>query len=163
MTSSKDKKLPLNDQLSALDRRDFDWYKSLSEEQRKEWSSWTFMRFASSVKGSGADEALLATNEFVNTNYVDLYKHDELMWKLFCLTGSGKKQYHEWIKAPNSKTKKDNVSQFVSHLYPHFNSMEIELFRKMNTDADIKEIAEGMGMQEAEINEIFGVKKGKKK
>jgi hypothetical protein len=163
MTSSKDDKLPLNDQLSALDRRDFDWYKSLSEEQRKEWSSWTFMRFASSVKGSGAEDALLATNEFVNTHYADIYKHEELLWKLFCLTGSGKKQYHEWIKPPNSKSKKDNVSQFVSRLFPHFNSSEIELFLKLNSVSDIKQIAEDMGMDEKEIEDIFGKTKKKKK
>jgi len=88
-------KLPLNDVLNAIDRRDYDWYSKLSDDDKKKWSSWLFLRYASSVKGSGAGEALLATNDFVNKHYTDCYKHEEVIWKLMCLTGSGKKKYHE--------------------------------------------------------------------
>jgi hypothetical protein len=163
MTSSKDNKLPLNDVLAAIDRKDFDWYASLSVDDKKKWSSWLFLRYASSVKGSGADDALLNTNEFVNKYYTDLYKHDELMWKLMCLTGSGKKQFHEWIKPPTSRTKTDSVSQFVSQLYPHMKGDEISLFRQLNSDDDLRRVAEDMGMLEKEIEEIFGKAKKKKK
>ena len=79
-------KIPLKDMLSAMDRRDFDWYSNLADEQKKTFSSWLFLRYASSAKGKDKDEVLLNTNEFVNKNYTDLYKHEDLMWKLFCLT-----------------------------------------------------------------------------
>ena len=59
--------------------------------RKRKWSSWLFIRYASSVKGKDGGEALLNTNEFVNKHYTDLYKHDELMWKLMCLTGTAKK------------------------------------------------------------------------
>ena len=95
-------KLPLNDVLNAIDQRDYDWYSRLSDDDKKKWSSWLFLRYVSTVKGSGAGEALLATNDFVNKHYTDLYKHEELIWKLMCLTGSGKKKYHEWIKPPTA-------------------------------------------------------------
>ena len=163
MTSSNDKKLPLNDVLAAIDRKDFDWYASLSTDDKKKWSSWVFLRYASSVKGSGTGDALLNTNEFVNKYYSDLYKHDELLWKLMCLTGSGKKQFHEWIKPPNSRTKIDSVSRFVSQLYPHMKGDEISLFRQLNSDADLRQVAEDLGMLEKEIEEIFGKAKKKKK
>ena len=42
-------KIPLNDVLNAIDKRDFDWYSHLPEEQKKKWSSWLFIRYASSV------------------------------------------------------------------------------------------------------------------
>ena len=58
-------KIPLNDVLNAIDRRDYNWYSNLPDEQKKKWSSWLFLRYASSVKGSGAEDALLNTNEFV--------------------------------------------------------------------------------------------------
>ena len=156
-------KLPLNDVLNAIDRRDFDWYSNLSDDMKKKWSSWLFVRYTSSVKGSGASDALLNTNEFVNKYYTDLYKHDELMWKLMCLTGTGKKQYHEWIKPPTSTKKKDKVSEFVSEIFPHMKSDEIELYRKLNSDDDIKRMAIDIGMLDKDVDEIFGKKKRKKK
>jgi len=156
-------KIPLNDVLSAIDRRDFDWYARLPSDDKKKWSSWLFLRYASSVKGSGAEDAVLTTNDFVNKHYNDLYKHEELIWKLMCLTGTGKKQFHEWIKAPNSRKKTDTVSQFVSQVYPTMKSDEIELFRSLNSDNDIKRMAVDMAMDDKSIDEIFGKKKRKKK
>ena len=156
-------KIPLNDVLNAIDKRDFDWYSRLPDEQKKKWSSWLFIRYASSVKGKDGGEALLNTNEFVNKYYTDLYKHDELMWKLMCLTGTGKKQFHEWIKPPTSTKKKDKVSEFISETFPHMKSDEIELYRKLNTDDDIKRMAIDMGMLDKDVDEIFGKTKRKKK
>lgn len=156
-------KIPLNDVLQAVDRRDFGWYARLSDEHKKKWSSWLFLRYVSSVKGSNAGDALLDTNEFVNKNYTDLYKHEELIWKLMCLTGTGKKQFHEWIKPPTSTKKKDKISEFVVETYPHMKADEVELFRQLNSDDDIKQMAFDMGMLEKDIEEIFGKKKRKKK
>ena len=141
-------KIPLKDMLSAMDRRDFDWYSNLADEQKKTFSSWLFLRYASSAKGKDKDEVLLNTNEFVNKNYTDLYKHEDLMWKLFCLTSTGKKQFHEYIKPPNSRIKKDTVTQFIAQTYPHMKGDEIELFRQLNSDDDIKQMARDTGISD---------------
>lgn len=156
-------KLPLNDVLNAIDRKDFNWYANLDDEKKKAWGSWLFLRYASSTKGKDKEELLLNTNEFVNKYYGDIYKHDELVWKLMCLTGTGKKQYHEWIKPPNAKIKTDTISQFVSKTYPTMNGDEIELFQKMNDVSDLKQMAGDMGMTDKEISEIFDKKKIKRK
>ena len=158
-----DKQLPLNDVLNSLDRRDYDWYSRLPDDDKKKWSSWLFIRYASSVKGKDAGEALLNTNEFVNKHYTDLYKHDELIWKLMCLTGTGKKQFHEWIKPPTSAKKKDTVSEFVADTFPHLKPDEVELFIKLNDASDIEQLAQDVGKTKDEIGEIFGKKKRKKK
>tara|TARA_A200000159_G_scaffold116394_1_gene109847 strand:+ start:6707 stop:7189 length:483 start_codon:yes stop_codon:yes gene_type:complete len=156
-------KIPLKDMLSAMDRRDFDWYSNLADEQKKTFSSWLFLRYASSAKGKDKDEVLLNTNEFVNKNYTDLYKHEDLMWKLFCLTSTGKKQFHEYIKPPNSRIKKDTVTQFIAQAYPHMKGDEIELFRQLNSDDDIKQMARDTGMSDKEFEDIFGKTKKRKK
>jgi hypothetical protein len=156
-------KIPLNEMLDAIDRRDFDWYSNLPEESKKQWSSWLTLRYASSVKGSGADEAILNTNEFANKYYKDIYKHDDLMWKLFCLTGTGKKQYHEWIKAPNNLQKKDKVSELVAQMYPTMKNSDIELMRSMNSEDEIRQHAMDFGYSDKELSEVFGKTKSKKK
>jgi len=61
-------KIPLNDVLNAIDKRDFGWYSRLPDEQKKKWSSWLFIRYASSVKG-------LVRNSFMNgLNRQHIYK-----------------------------------------------------------------------------------------
>ena len=42
-------------------------------------------------------------------------------------------------------------------------SDEIELYRKLNSDDDIKHMAIDMGMVDKDVDEIFGKKKRKKK
>lgn len=156
-------KIPLKEILGAMDRKDFDWYSKLDDDKKKQFSSWLFLRYASSAKGKDKDEVLLNTNEFVNKNYTDLYKHEDLMWKLFCLTSTGKKQFHEYIKPPNSRIKKDTVTQFIAQTYPHMKGDEIELFRQLNSDDDIKQMARDTGMSDKEFEDIFGKTKKRKK
>ena len=157
-------KIPLKEMLGAMDRKDFDWYSRLSEEKKKQWSSWLFLRYASSAKGKDKEDILLNTNEFVNKYYKDLFKYPELLWKLFCLTSTGKSQFHEYIKPPNSRVKTDNVSQFILRMFPHMKSDEIDLFRSLNSIDDIKQMAKDFGLTDKELDEVFGlVKKRKKK
>lgn len=158
-----DDKIPLNEVLNAIDKQDFNWYSELTPERKKKFSSWLFLRYASSVQGKSKDDALLNTNEFVNKHYGDIYKHEELVWKLLCLTGSGKKEYHAWIKAPNSRVKTDKVSQFVKDTFPTMKGDEIELFLKLNNVSDMKQMAVDMGLTGKEIDDIFGKTKTKRK
>ena len=43
-------KIPLKEILSAMDRKDFDWYSKLDDDKKKQFSSWLFLRYASSAK-----------------------------------------------------------------------------------------------------------------
>ena len=102
------------------------------------------------------------TNEFVNKYYKDLFKYPELMWKLFCLTSTEKNQFHEYIK-PIQKSK---LIRYRSLFYkcPHMKSDEVDLFRQLNSDDEIKRMAIDFGLTDKEIDEVFGlVKKRKKK
>tara|TARA_B100001057_G_scaffold389469_1_gene397206 strand:- start:19298 stop:19780 length:483 start_codon:yes stop_codon:yes gene_type:complete len=156
-------KIPLKEILGAMDRKDFDWFSRLSDEKKKQWSSWLFLRYASSAKGKDKEELLLNTNEFVNKYYKDLFKYPELMWKLFCLTSTGRSQFHEYIKPPNSRVKTDTVSQFILRMFPHMKSDEIDLFRNLNSIDDIKQMAVDLGLTDKELDEIFGKTKKRKK
>lgn len=156
-------KIPLKESLGAMDRKDFDWFSNLSEEKKKQWSSWLFLRYASSAKGKDKEDVLLNTNEFVNKYYKDLFKYPELMWKLFCLTSTGKNQFHEYIKPPNSKVKTDKISQFILQMFPHMKSDEVDLFRQLNSDDEIKRMAIDFGLTDKEIDEVFGSAKKRKK
>ena len=105
--------------------------------KRKNNGGGYFLRYASSAS-KDKEDVLLNTNEFVNKYYKDLFKYPELMWELFCLTSTGKNQFHEYIKPPNSKVKTDKISQFILQMFPHMKSDEVDLFRQLNSDDEIE-------------------------
>jgi hypothetical protein len=95
-------------------------------------------------------------NELVNKNFSDVSKHPELQWLLMTAAGSGKVEFHPYIKPPNSKKKKDKVSEFVYSIYPNFKRDDIELFLLLNTREDLKELAKDHGYDDKTIADIFG-------
>ena len=92
---------------------------------------------------------------FVN-KFIDVSKHPELQWLLMTAAGSGKVEFHPYIKPPNSKKKKDKVSEFVYSIYPNFKRDDIELFLLLNTREDLKELAKDHGYDDKTIADIFG-------
>ena len=140
----------------AVDKRDKKWYNNLNAEQKKAFSTWMMMRYASSTQGNSAPHYLFMVNELVNQNFEEIYKHPELQWLLMSMCGSGKKEYHPYIKPPNTRKKKDKVGDFLSTLYPLMKSDEIELLRQFNSKEELKQLAESHGYDDKSIKEIFG-------
>lgn len=153
---AKKPQIPLADVMLAIDRKRKSWYNDLNDEQKKAFSAWMMMRYASSVQGANAASYLFMVNECVNRNFMDLSKHPELQWLLFTLCGSGKKEYHPYIKPPTSRKKKNKISEWLSEQYPLLKSDEITMLQEINDTEDFKTLAREGGMADKEIKELFG-------
>ena len=147
--------LQIKDIMAAVDRKDYNYYTNLTDEQRKSMNLWMTQRYASSVQGKFAGHYLVMVNEFMNTNWSDVSKHPELQWKLMCLAGTGKVQFHPFVKVPKAKRKKNKVEELVRELFPLLKNDEIELFLKMNSNDDIKEVAIESGVDDKTLDEAF--------
>jgi hypothetical protein len=156
MTTKKQPAIALKDVMAALDKKDRGFYARLTDEQKKAFSAWMMMRYASSVQGRSSAQYVFMVNELVNKNFSDISKHPELQWLLLSACGSGKVEFHPYIKPPNAKKKKDKVSEFVYKLYPHIKNDELELLLQLNTKEDLKKLAEAHGYNDTDINDIFG-------
>ena len=156
MKTKKEPAIALKDIMAALDKKDRGFYSRLSDEQKKAFVPWMMMRYASSAQGRNAAHYLFMINELVNKNFSDVSKHPELQWLLMTAAGSGKVEFHPYIKPPNSKKKKDKVSEFVYSIYPNFKRDDIELFLLLNTREDLKELAKDHGYDDKTIADIFG-------
>ena len=147
--------LQIKDIMAAVDRKDYNYYTNLTDEQRKSLNLWMTQRYASSVQGKFAGHYLVMVNEFMNTHWSDISKHPELQWKLMCLAGTGKVQFHPFVKVPKAKRKKNKVEELVRDLFPLLKNDEIELFLKMNSHDEIKEIAIESGVDDKTLDEAF--------
>jgi len=147
--------LQIKDIMAAVDRKDYNYYTNLTDEQRKSMNLWMTQRYASSVQGKFAGHYLVMVNEFMNTNWSDVSKHPELQWKLMCLAGVGKTQFHPFVKVPKAKRKRDKIEELVRELFPLLKHDEVRLFLKMNTPDDIKQIALESGVDDKTLDEAF--------
>lgn len=153
--------LDIKTELAAFDTKNRNFYKTLSEEERKKFSPYMMIRWGSSVTGSSElqEYYLLSTNIRLNKNFFALNKYPELQW--LCATtvspGIGK-QYHEWIglKKKDADAPSNKLYKFVMTLYPTMKLDEIALFLKLNNEKTIKQIAIDMGMSEEQIKKELG-------
>jgi hypothetical protein len=157
---AKQKKVPkilLSDMLNALDRRDKGWYNRLDDEQKKEFSPWLVMRYASSVSGENyiQEHYLTAINQLVNVNFGSLGKeHNELHWLCMQAVGVGMSQTHPFVKPPK-RGSANKLFAWLAKRHPEFSDEEIELMMDSNSIASFKELAAQLGLSPHEIGNIF--------
>lgn len=147
-------KIPLDQMLHALDTNNVDFYSTLTPEQKKGWSAWLVMRYASSAQGNNAYHYLLMTNSLVNTDFNTLRHHPGLQWKLLALCGAGSKTFHQWI-APGKKSKKDCVCEFLMQTYPEMNTRDAQVLSSVITKDELIELAKASGLDNAAVKELI--------
>jgi len=150
----KPAKIPLKTMLEAIDRNDFDFYARLDDDQKKTFSPWLAMRYASSASGMAAYHYLLMVNDIVNVDFSILKEHPELQWKLLAVCGIGKPTYHPYV-APGKKKKKNKLEKLLMERYPTLNKMELDLLIEINDTESLKELARDTGKDDKEIKELF--------
>lgn len=151
----------IKQEMAAVDKRQFDWYDNLSDEDKKSLSMWVLMRYVSSTS-SNVDEInehyLTMTNELVNVNFSDLIKHPELQFRLMQCVGVGTNQFHNWIKP--MKRKKDTSSNpklfgFYEQQFPHFNDEELAHLVKIQNIDEVKETLRDAGLDDKQIKAML--------
>lgn len=162
MVAKKKASIPLQEMLKAIDTNDFDFYSRLDEEQKKAFSPWLAMRYASSAKGMAAYHYLLHVNDIVNVEFSTFNPskefnrdgHPELQWKLLAVCGQGKTTYHPYIP-PGKKKTISKLHKFLQELNPLLNSDEVNLLLAMNDKDDMILLAQNHGYSDKEIKELF--------
>jgi hypothetical protein len=152
----KKPQIPLKDIMAAIDKKDRGFYNRLTPEQKKAFSAWMMMRYCSSVQGRDAANYIFMTNELVNYQFMEVSKHPELQWLLLSACGVGKVQFHPYLKPPNARKKKNKIFDFVYELFPHMKAEDINEFINLNTQEELKHLAENHGYDDNTIKDIFG-------
>jgi hypothetical protein len=127
--------------LNAIDRKDYEYYDRLSEEQKQKFNPYMLVIFMSSVSGRMELQQyhLLSTNEFSNKYMFDerIQDHPKLQWMMLCASGLGKgKQFHNYIPSI-----KDNVAALKEKATIKDTKEYYKKIYKNASDQDITEIA----------------------
>ena len=152
-------KLSINNEMAQLDTKNRKFYDELNEEERKKFSTYLMLRYAASVEGGPDIQEwyLRVTNERINANFFDLGKHPKLQW-LLCTTVSPDmgRQRHYWQASKKKEGSNSKALKFLTKLYPHLRSDELELLAELNDAKELKALAKTMGMSDSEIKKDLG-------
>lgn len=146
--------ISLDNVLPAVDRKDLNWWESLTIGQQKKFPAWLYMRYTSNVQGN-ADLAryyLLAVNERVNKRFNDVRQHTKLQYLLMTSASPGMgKQFHQFLPPPKlGKTNKKQIN-LLEKLFPMANDQELELMLEINSTSEIENYLISLGWTDKEI------------
>ena len=145
--------------MAQLDTKNRAFYDELNEEERKKFSTYLMLRYAASVEGGPDIQEwyLRVTNERINANFFDLGKHPKLQW-LLCTTVSPAmgRQRHYWQASKKKEGSNSKALKFLTKLYPHLRTDELELLAELNDAKELKAVAKSMGMSDVEIKKDLG-------
>lgn len=115
--------------MACFDRKDRDFYDSLTDEERKKFSNYLMVRWGSAVQGSQELQEfyLIATNERLNKNFFAVNKHPKLQWLMATSVSPGMGTHrHQWIAPKKKEAGSNEVKKILLELYPTMKISDIE-------------------------------------
>jgi hypothetical protein len=143
-------KLSINNEMAQFDRKNRQFYDSLTVDEKKKFSNFLMIRYGSSVQGSQdlQEFYLISTNERLNKHFFAINRHPKLQW--LCATavspGVGTVR-HTWIATKKKEPGASGVKKQLTELFPALKDDEIELMAKLNNKKDIDAYLKAAGQE----------------
>ena len=142
-------KLSINNEMAVFDRKERDFYDSLTDEERKKFSTFLMIRYGSSVQGSRdlQEFYVISCNERLNKHFFALHKHPKLQWLMATTVSPGLGTFrHNWI-APKKKEAgpTGSIKNQLAELYPNMKNDEIELLANITTKKELDQYLKDHG------------------
>lgn len=147
-------KLNISNELQQLDTKNRQFYRELTDEERKKFSNFLMIRWSSSVQGSADLQAyyLLSCNENLNKHFFDLSRHPELQWLSATTVSPGMGTFrHDWIKQKKRDSNNSKAVKFLRQIYPAYKQDDLELLAQINSTAELKQLAREHGWDDKRI------------
>lgn len=134
--------------MAQFDKKNRDFYDSLTDEEKKKFSNFLMIRYGSSVSGSKDFQEfyLVATNERLNKHFFAINRHPKLQW--LCATTVSPNMgtmRHNWISPKKKEPGGTSIKKQLANLYPNMKDDELELMAKINTKKDIENYLKLLG------------------
>lgn len=134
--------------IKQLDNKNYQYFDTLTDEQKKEIQPYTLMRWLSTASGNESNHSIMTitVNEIVNNHFWELSKYKDLQWKLLCACGLKKWMRHQWI--PMSKSSNDKQYTIIRQFYSNLNEQDFAIKYRTLTKDDIENIYRYMGLKD---------------
>lgn len=150
----KVRRLDIDDVLTAIHRKDRDFYSGLSEEEKKEFSPFLTLRWLSATPGDHSLHYLISCNEIANVRMDELRHYPELQYRLMTVCGVGRRQGKGYIKAARPSSSPSRVLDFLSRYHPRANDCELNLILSKMDRHEFNDLVEQSGLPERDAKAI---------
>ena len=145
--------------MMQFDRKNRDFYDSLTDEEKKKFSNFLMIRYGSAVHGSQdlQEYYLRQTNMQLNKHFFAINKHPKLQW--LCATSvspgveilkeCGGIPRHQWIAPKKKEPGATGIKKQIAELYPNLKADEVELLATINTKKDLDMLLVKMGREKS--------------
>lgn len=150
-------KLSIQNEMACFDRKDRDFYNSLTDEERKKFSNYLMIRWGSSVQGSRELQEfyVIATNERLNKHFFAISRHPKLQWLCATTVSPGMGTHrHQWITPKKKDGDNNKAEKFLAEIYPNAKLDEIKLLSQINSGDELKALAKQHGFEDKKIKEL---------
>lgn len=133
-------RLNIRNEMRQLDLKQRDFYRSLTDEERKKFSNYLMIRWSSCVSGDRElqEYYVQSCNHYLNRNFFAVNRHPELQWLMATAVSPGLgAQNHSWIKA-QGKEKTSATKRMLMDLYPSRKADDLEVLSMLNDEREIK-------------------------
>lgn len=144
-------KLNIANEMRELDRKNRNFYRDLTPEERKKFSNYLMIRWASGVQGARELQEfyVIATNERLNKHFFSLSRLPELQW--LCATTVSPDlgaQRHQWISPRKKEPGAGSIKKQLSQLFPELKSDDIDLLAEITTKKELAEYIKQHGQEQ---------------
>lgn len=138
--------------LAALDKKDYGYFDTLTEEQQSKFSPFMLIQWMSSVNKSSDIQGYYVrsteyhANKHMFNEYV--YKHPKLQWQMLCAVSPGLgTARHSWIpqlgikvSSLREKANKTDTKTYFQKIYPGVNNNDIEMLSEVFVQEQNKKV-----------------------
>jgi hypothetical protein len=149
-------KLDIFKTLEQIDKRNYEFYNSLDDDERKGFQPFVIMRWMSVAQDQNGLHLyyLHVTNQLVNKNLWDLSAHPELVWSQMAACGVGTRKNHKWIKGP-SRASRSKIDEVLKRHFPDLNRQELAIMKKEMKVDGFKEFLREYAYDEKEEKDLL--------
>jgi len=133
-------KLNIANEMRVFDNKDRSFYDSLTDEERKKFSTYLMIRWGSSVQGSKELQEfyVIATNERLNKHFFNIGKHPKLQWLLATTVSPDMGPHrHQWIAPKKKEPGAGSLKKQLAELFPTYKDDEIEVLAAITTKKEL--------------------------
>lgn len=127
--------------MACFDRKDRDFYRGLTDEEKKKFSNYLMIRWGSAVQGSRdlQEFYLISTNEQLNKHFFSVNRHPGLQWLMATAVSPGMgMQRHQWIAPKKKQGTASEVKKTLMELYPTMKISDIEVLSQLVSKQDLR-------------------------
>ena len=141
-------KLNIANEMAQFDRKNRDFYNSLTDEEKKKFSNYLMVRWGSSVQGGRdlQEYYLISCNERLNKHFFAVNKHPQLQWLMATTVSPGMGTFkHQWIAPKKKEAGSNAIQKQLAELFPNMKRDEIELLAKLTTKKELDQYIKDHG------------------